>query len=86
MADSGLAGFEVSSWNGISVPAGTPQAVVARLAREIATAVGSPQVRKALLDLGADAQASTPEQMAQRMSSDIVKWRSLIDKAGIPRQ
>ncbi|MBB6563507.1 tripartite-type tricarboxylate transporter receptor subunit TctC [Acidovorax soli] len=86
VAESGLAGFEVSSWNGIAVPAATPQAVVTRLAREIATAVGSPQVRKALLDLGAEAQASTPEQMAQRMRSDIAKWRSVIDRAAIPRQ
>jgi tripartite-type tricarboxylate transporter receptor subunit TctC len=86
VTESGLAGFEVSSWNGIALPVGTPSAVVARLAKEIETAVASPQVRKALLDLGAEARASTPEQMAQRMRNDIAKWRSVIDKAGIPRQ
>lgn len=85
LAESGLPGFEASSWNGIAVPAGTPPAVVNRLAREVAKAVESPELRKALQALGAEAGASSPEQMSQRMRSDIAKWRALIDQAGIPR-
>ncbi|EGI76206.1 Bug family tripartite tricarboxylate transporter substrate binding protein [Hylemonella gracilis] len=86
LAESSLPGYEASSWNGITVPAGTPPAVVARLAREIRMAVESPDVQAELLTLGYTAQASTPAQMAQRMQADIVKWRAVIDKAGIPRQ
>lgn len=86
LAESSLPGYEASSWNGITVPAGTPPAVVARLAHEIRAAVESPEVQAELLALGYTAQASTPAQMAQRMRADIVKWRAVIDQAGIPRQ
>lgn len=86
LAESGLAGFDVSSWNGIAVPTGTPPAVVARLAQAIAQAVESGEVQKGLLALGVTAKASTPEQMHQRMASDIAQWRAVIERAGIPRQ
>lgn len=79
-------GFEVTSWNGISAPVGTPPEVVARLAREIQAAVAAPEVQRELQSLGMVAQASTPEQMAERMRSDIAKWGAVIDKAGIERQ
>ncbi|MGC3984234.1 MAG: tripartite tricarboxylate transporter substrate-binding protein [Pseudorhodoferax sp.] len=86
LAESGLPGFEAVSWNGIAVPAGTPPAVVERLAVEIGRAVAAPQVRQALLQLGFAAAASSPAQMAQRMDADIAKWRAVIDRAGIARQ
>lgn len=86
LAESGVAGFEATSWNGISVPTGTPPAVVNRLAQEIGKAVAAPDVQKELQAAGMVAQASTPEQMTQRMRDDISKWRAVIDKAGIPRQ
>ncbi len=86
LAESGVTGFDASSWNGIAVPTGTPPEVVARLSREIAKAVDSPEVQKGLQSLGAAARASTSEQMTQRMRDDIAKWRAVIDKAGIPRQ
>ena len=86
LAESGVPGFDVASWNGIAVPAGTPAAVVDRLAREIAKAVDAPEVQKQLLAAGAAGKASTPEQMSERMRADIGKWRAVIDKAGIPRQ
>ncbi|AMO22852.1 tripartite tricarboxylate transporter substrate binding protein [Ramlibacter solisilvae] len=86
LAESGMPGFEASSWNGIAVPAGTRPEVVKRLAQEIGKAIESPELQGKLLALGIAAKASTPEQMTQRMRSDIAKWRALIDKAGIPRQ
>jgi tripartite-type tricarboxylate transporter receptor subunit TctC len=86
MAESGVAGYDVSSWNGISVPASTPAAVVQRLAKEIAAAVASPDVREELLKAGATPMASTPEQMTERMRSDIAKWQAVVARANIPRQ
>jgi tripartite-type tricarboxylate transporter receptor subunit TctC len=59
---------------------------VDRLAREIARAVESPEVQKALLAQGVTARASSPAQMTERMRGDIAKWRAVIDKAGIARQ
>lgn len=86
VADSGVPGFEASSWNGISVPAQTPPAVVARLGKELQAAMASPEIQKELQAMGIVAGASTSEQMTQRMKNDMAKWKGVIDKAGIPRQ
>nr|WP_315473815.1 tripartite tricarboxylate transporter substrate-binding protein [uncultured Rhodoferax sp.] len=86
LGESGLPGFEAASWNGISVPANTPPAIVSRLAKEVNAAISSAEVQKELQAVGMLAQASTPEQMTQRMRSDIAKWKSVIDKAGIQKQ
>ena len=86
LAESGVPGFEAASWNGISLPANTPPAIVSRLSKEINAAVASPEVQKELQAVGMVARASTPDQMHQRMKNDMAKWKAVIEKAGIPRQ
>jgi tripartite-type tricarboxylate transporter receptor subunit TctC len=86
LGESGLKGYEATSWNGLSVPAGTPDAIVDALAKHIADAVSAPDVQKKLLDLGAEAHSSTPAEMTQRVQKDQDKWKVVIDRAGIPRQ
>lgn len=86
LAESGVAGFEASSWNGISAPAGTPAAVIERLGKEVRAAVASAEVQRELQAVGMVARSSTSEQMAQRMRADMAKWSAAIDKAGIERQ
>jgi tripartite-type tricarboxylate transporter receptor subunit TctC len=86
LAESGLPGFEAASWNGISVPANTPPAIVSKLAKELDAAIASAEVQRELQVLGMVAQASTPEQMTRRMRNDMAKWKTVIDKAGIPKQ
>jgi tripartite-type tricarboxylate transporter receptor subunit TctC len=86
MSESGIPGFEASSWNGISVPANTPVAIVNRLAREIEAAIASPDVQKELRAIGMVARSSSPDEMSQRMKSDMAKWKTVIEKAGIPQQ
>jgi tripartite-type tricarboxylate transporter receptor subunit TctC len=84
--ESGITGFEIASWNGISVPAATPRLLVDKLAQAVHSAVSNPQVQSELLALGIDARSSTPEEMAKRVQSEIVKWGAVIDKVGIERQ
>lgn len=86
LQEAGIAGFEIASWNGISVPAGTPRAVVDRLAQAVHAAVTNPELRRELLALGVEARASTPEEMKQRVQSEIAKWNAVIDRVGIERQ
>ncbi|MGH8781792.1 Bug family tripartite tricarboxylate transporter substrate binding protein [Paraburkholderia sp.] len=86
LAESGLKGYEATSWNGLSLPGGTPDAIVDALAKDAAAVGASPDVRKKLLDLGADARSSTPAEMTARVKADQDKWKVVIDKAGIPRQ
>ena len=86
VAESGVAGFESMSWNGISAPAGTPPEVIDRLSKEIQATVASPAVRHQLEAVGMVAQSGTPAQMTERMRADIAKWSAVITKAGIEKQ
>jgi tripartite-type tricarboxylate transporter receptor subunit TctC len=83
--ESGIQDFEVVSWNGISVPAGTPKAVVEVLTRAINEVLPNPEVQEKSKKLGMEMRGSTPDEMTQRMKSDIAKWGAVIDKAGIPK-
>ena len=86
VAESGLPGFEATSWAGISVPAATPDAVVEAMNKEIALAIAAPAVQKDLQALGYVVRSSTPQEMEQRTQRDMAKWKAVIEKAGIPKQ
>jgi tripartite-type tricarboxylate transporter receptor subunit TctC len=86
LAESGLPGYEVTSWNGVAVTAKTPKAIVERLNREIHAAVNSPQVKQRFQELGVEQNVSTPEGMRKFLVGEIAKWNALIDKAKIQRQ
>ena len=81
-----LAGFNVTSWNGLAVPAKTPPEVVARLSRAVQQALAQPDVAKRLLELNQVAQGSTPAQLRERLEADIARWGEVIARARIPRQ
>ena len=85
-AQSGLAGFNASSWNALAAPAKTPKDIVARLNREVKAALDSPDVKKRLLELNIDPTYSTPEQLATLLSAEIRRWSEVIAKAKIPTQ
>jgi tripartite-type tricarboxylate transporter receptor subunit TctC len=84
--EAGVKDLVASSWNALAAPAKTPRAVVDRLARDVATALASADVKQKLASLNVDAQASTPEQAADLLATDIKRWTGVIDRAGIPRQ
>ena len=81
-----LAGFNVSSWNGLAVPAKTPADVVERLSREIRAVMAMPDVQKKLLDLNLVARGSTPAQAGDVLAGDVRRWGDVIARAKIPRQ
>ncbi len=85
LTESGVPGYEVSSWNGIAVAAKTQKAVVERLNREIHAAVNSPQIRARFQELGVEQNTSTTDGMRKFLVDEIAKWNALIDKANIPR-
>jgi len=80
-----LADFDVSSWNGLAAPAGTPPAVVERLSREVQAALAQPDVKQRLLELNLSAQGSTPAQLGSHLTTDIARWREVIAKAKIDK-
>ncbi len=84
--EAGVANLSASSWNALAAPAKTPPAVIARLNKEITAALNAPDVKKKLAELNVDAQASTPEQTAALLASDIRRWGEVITRAKIPQQ
>lgn len=82
----GLSSINISSWNALAAPARTPAATLERLNREVARALQAPEVRKRLVDLSVQPRASSPEQLARLLDSDIRRWTDVIQRAGIARQ
>jgi len=85
-AESGVAGFDVTSWNALYAPAGVPSDLVVKLNGALRDVLADPALKKAALDLGIDAKGSTPAEMDARMRSDIDKWTKVIASAKIPKQ
>jgi len=86
VAESGVPGYQASSWNGIAAPARTPKGVIERLNREVNAATAAPEVRKRLQDLGVEARAGTPAALGALLASEIAKWRAVIERAKIEKQ
>lgn len=84
--ESGFPQYVVTSWNGLAGPKGLPDDIAQALSAAITRALASPDVQEKMGRLGIQARGSTPQQMRDRLASDIVKWRRVIDKAGIPKQ
>jgi tripartite-type tricarboxylate transporter receptor subunit TctC len=85
-AESGVPDYDVSSWNGIFAPQGTPKEVVDTLNKAVADVVAMPDVKEKFARLGVVAQGSTPDELLGRVKSDITKWSAVITKAGIPKK
>jgi len=86
VAEGGVPGFDVTSWNAIFAPAGTPQPVIDVLNKGILEVLAMPETKKQLLDLGIEARGSTPAELGDKLKADIAKWTTIIDKSGIEKQ
>ena len=82
-AEAGLPGVDVSLWFAVLVPNGTPASIVRKLNADIAQVVADPDFRQALAVRGFDAVSSSPEELAQFLAKDYVKFRDLIQKLGL---
>lgn len=83
LSESGLAGFDVTSWYGIVAPAGTPPEIIARLQSEIGNALHQSDVRDELTALGAEPIANTPAEFATMIKSETEKWSAIVRNAKI---
>jgi tripartite-type tricarboxylate transporter receptor subunit TctC len=79
--EQGYANFEAVLWQGIAAPAGTPQAIIARLNREMTAVLNMPEVQRALLEQGFEAEPGPPEMLLTRLKDDIAKWRAVVAKS-----
>lgn len=81
--EAGLPGFEAYSWAALFAPAQTPQAVLDKINADFNAVMKDPEVRRRLLEAGAEADAGTQEQMRQRLRSELEKWAKVIKAGGI---
>jgi tripartite-type tricarboxylate transporter receptor subunit TctC len=83
VAESGLPGFDVTTWYGLVAPAGVPDAIVNKLSTEVATILARPDIRERLTAAGTEPQSMTPQEFAAFIAGEQTKWRKLIADVGM---
>jgi tripartite-type tricarboxylate transporter receptor subunit TctC len=86
VTESGVADYDVVSWNALFAPAGTPPDIVNTLNAALREILADHDVKKRLIELGIEAKSGTPQEIFDRLKSDIEKWRVVIEKAGVEKQ
>jgi tripartite-type tricarboxylate transporter receptor subunit TctC len=83
LAEQGIAGYNIESWNGLFAPRGTPRAVVERLARVAADMAADDAIRLRMLGFGSVAVANTPEAFSQRLLDETAHWARVVAAIGV---
>jgi tripartite-type tricarboxylate transporter receptor subunit TctC len=83
IAEAGVPGYEATTWSGVVAPAGLPKTALARINREINQAIVAPAVKGRLAAIGANPTPITPEQFAEMLRKDYLKWGDVVRRAGV---
>jgi tripartite-type tricarboxylate transporter receptor subunit TctC len=83
--EGGLADYDVTSWNGLAAPVGTPNSIIAELNRAVDEALTSQEVQQYSRNAGMDAHGTSPEDLRKLILSDVAKWSHVIETAGIKK-
>jgi tripartite-type tricarboxylate transporter receptor subunit TctC len=86
LSEAGVPGYNVTSWYGFAMPAGTPKPVVDKFTKAVHEALAKDQVKQAIAKTGIVVQTSTNEELAKHVASEVAKWSDLMKKAGIEQQ
>jgi tripartite-type tricarboxylate transporter receptor subunit TctC len=86
LAESGVAGFDVASWNALAAPARTPPAVIARLNADVNKVLADEALRKQLAGYNVTPRGGTPEQLRDLLASETRRWAEVIARAKVPKQ
>jgi len=86
IAESGYPGFRATSWNGLMAPAGTPEAIVYRIATEVARVAKEQKFVERLMSFGVEPVGSGPEELATMVAADIALWPAALRTAGVKGQ
>jgi tripartite-type tricarboxylate transporter receptor subunit TctC len=85
-AESGLPGYDVTSWYGLALPAGTPAPIVGKMTDGLRQALARESIGQQIRTAGALPKSSTPEELRDHVAREIRRWSEVRDKAGIPQQ
>ena len=83
VAESGVPGYDVTSWNGVLVPAGTPTAIITRLNTEFNKALSSTEIREQLIASGYDPDGGRPERLGDLIRTETAKWAKVVKAANM---
>src|SRR5688572_14433970 len=83
VAESGVAGYEVTSWNGMLAPAGTPPDIIRRLNSEYNKIISDPEMRKRMIVNGYEPVGGPPEKFGQHIRAELAKWAPVVKRAGV---
>lgn len=83
VSEAGVPGFEMATWFGLAAPAGVPRPIIDRLNREVGDMLRSPATREKYASINVDLKPSTPEEMSERIRSEIPIWSKVMRSAGI---
>jgi len=83
VAESGVPGYEVTSWSGILAPAGTPADIVKRLNTEFNKIIGAPEMKSRMLEFGHEPVGGAPEIFGEQIRKEIAKWAPVVRAAGV---
>jgi len=86
VAEQGVKGFDVTSWNALFARTGTAPEIVALLNRTMKAVLAEDGLKTRLLELGIEAKASTPEELSAKLKADIARWTAVIEAADVPKQ
>ena len=82
VAELGYKGFDVSTWYGLFMPAGTSKELVVRVNAELNRLLATPDMKAAIHAQGAEVQSMTPEQFSNLLKTDYVKWKGIVQASG----
>ena len=85
MEQAGVKDFESYAWFGLLAPKGTPTAIVERLNRETVKALTDPNLRRRMIEIGAEPSPTSPAEFKALIAAEVVKWRKVIEAAGVPK-
>ena len=83
VAESGLPAYEVTSWNGVVIPAATPPDIIRRLNAEFNKIISQPDMKARMLDNGFEAVGGPPEKFGEHIHAELVKWAPVVKAAGV---
>ena len=84
--EQGVLGYEAGNWYGLAAPAGTPDAIIARLHKELSEMLDLPAIQKHVANDGGDIMRMSQREFAAHMDSEMAKWGQVIKQAGIKAQ
>jgi tripartite-type tricarboxylate transporter receptor subunit TctC len=83
VAEQGVPGFQVTAWNALFAPNGTPKPIIDALSAQVSRIIAQPETQKKLMQLGFEPQSSTPEQLGEFVVAERKRWGELIRAAAI---